>query len=180
CVSPPFAPALQWRSRNTTIPVRRIPSPTIPKPSEPARASTTRCAPVVTARKAMEGEALLLTKASSNMAMRMARFSMSSKTAMPAMGLADDEVWKVVSYLRSMSEESEKIAGNAAVGEEVFSGKGGCVSCHMVNGYGSRFAPDLSTIGNLKADELRKIILKPGSREGYQPGFVEVRTQDGQ
>src|SRR5262249_19263152 len=84
--------------------------------------------------------------------------------AMPAMGLADDEVWQVVSYLRSMSEESEKIAGNATAGEEVFSGKGGCVSCHMVNGFGSRYAPDLSTVGNLKADELRKIILKPGSR----------------
>lgn len=100
-------------------------------------------------------------------------------TAMPAMGLGDDEVWQVVSYLRSMSGESEKIAGNAAAGEEIFSGKGGCVSCHMVNGFGSRFAPDLSTIGNLKAAELRKIILKPGSREGYQPSFVEVMTKDG-
>jgi len=82
-------------------------------------------------------------------------------TAMPSLGLADDEVWQVVSYMRSMSTDSEKIAGNAEVGEQVFSGKGGCTSCHMVNGFGSRFAPDLSTIGNLKADELRKLILKP-------------------
>ena len=102
-----------------------------------------------------------------------------SGTAMPAMGLSDDEVWQVVSYLRSMSGEAEKVIGNAAAGEALFAGKGNCIACHMINGAGSRFAPDLSTIGNLKADELRKIILKPGSREGYQPNFVEVKTKDG-
>ncbi|MGH9840166.1 MAG: c-type cytochrome, partial [Blastocatellia bacterium] len=102
-----------------------------------------------------------------------------SGTAMPAMGLSDDEVWQVISYLRSMSGESEKVIGNVAAGEAVFAGKANCTACHMVNGSGSRFAPDLSTIGNLKAGDLRKIILKPGSREGYQPNFVEMKTKDG-
>ncbi len=101
-------------------------------------------------------------------------------TAMPAMGLSDDEVWQLVSFMRSMGgAESEKVAGNAAAGEAVFAAKGNCLSCHMINGQGSRFAPDLSTIGTLKAGELRKIILKPGSREGYQPNFVEVKTKSG-
>src|SRR5262249_6869224 len=104
----------------------------------------------------------------------------AAEPAMPAMGLSDDEVWRLVSYLRSMAaSDAEMIIGSAASGEALFAGKGNCISCHMVNGSGSRFAPDLSTIGNLKADELRKIILKPGSREGYQPGFVEVKTKSG-
>ncbi len=103
-----------------------------------------------------------------------------SGTAMPAMGLTDDEVWRLVSYLRSLGGGSnEKITGSVAAGELIFTGKGDCLSCHMVNGQGSRFAPDLSTIGNLKSDELKKIILKPGSREGYMPNFVEVKTKDG-
>jgi PQQ-dependent dehydrogenase (methanol/ethanol family) len=100
-------------------------------------------------------------------------------TAMPAMGLSDDEVWQLVSFLRSMGGETETVSGNAAAGEALFAGRGNCLSCHMVNGHGSRYAPDLSTIGNLKAAELRKIILKPGSRDGYQPGFVEVKTKRG-
>jgi alcohol dehydrogenase (cytochrome c) len=100
-------------------------------------------------------------------------------TAMPAMGLSDDEVWQIVTFVRSMGGETEKVIGSAAAGEALFTGKGSCLSCHMVNGTGNRLAPDLSTIGNLKADELRKIILKPGSREGYQPSFVEVKTKGG-
>jgi alcohol dehydrogenase (cytochrome c) len=103
-----------------------------------------------------------------------------SGTAMPAMGLAEDEVWQLVSFLRSIGGGGlEKVAGNALAGEMIFSGKANCDSCHMVNGKGSRFAPDLSTIGNLKSDELRKLILKPGSREGYTPNFIEVKTKDG-
>ncbi|MEP7270859.1 MAG: PQQ-dependent dehydrogenase, methanol/ethanol family [Acidobacteriota bacterium] len=101
-------------------------------------------------------------------------------TAMPSMGLTDDEVWQLVTFLRSMGgSEAEIVTGNPAAGESILAGKANCLSCHMVNGAGSRFAPDLSTIGNLKAEGLRKIILKPGSREGYQSGFVEVKTKGG-
>ena len=75
-----------------------------------------------------------------------------SGTAMPAMGLKDDEVWQVVSFLRAMGGGgAEKITGNVAAGETFF--KANCVGCHMVNGAGSRYAPDLSTIG-MKIDRL--------------------------
>ncbi|MFN0121522.1 MAG: PQQ-dependent dehydrogenase, methanol/ethanol family [Blastocatellia bacterium] len=101
-----------------------------------------------------------------------------SGTAMPAMGLSDDECWQIVSFLRSMGgDANEKVKGNVAAGQQVF--KTSCAGCHMVNGQGSRYAPDLSTIGNIKAAELRNRILKPGSGEGYTPSFVEVKTKDG-
>ena len=39
-------------------------------------------------------------------------------------------------------------AGDAARGKAIFeSSKGNCLSCHRVSGTGSRFGPDLSTIG---------------------------------
>ncbi len=101
-----------------------------------------------------------------------------SGTAMPAMGLKDDEVWQLVSFIRSMGGTSaEKITGNLTAGEATF--KANCAGCHMVNGSGSRYANDLSTIGNLNVEELKKRILKPGSGEGYTPSFVEVKTKDG-
>ena len=101
-----------------------------------------------------------------------------SGTAMPALGLKDDEVWQVVSFLRAMSGGSaEKITGNVAAGEGTF--KANCAGCHMVNGQGSRYANNLSTIGNLSVDELKNRILKPGSGEGYTPSFVEVKTKGG-
>lgn len=101
-----------------------------------------------------------------------------SGTAMPGMGLKDDEVWQVVSFLRVMGGGgTEKVTGNVTAGEAVF--KANCTGCHMVNGQGSRYAPDLSTIGNLSVNDLKKRILKPGSDEGYTPNFVEVKTKDG-
>jgi mono/diheme cytochrome c family protein len=38
-------------------------------------------------------------------------------------------------------------AGDAARGKAIFEGKGNCRSCHRVNGVGSMFGPDLSSIG---------------------------------
>jgi mono/diheme cytochrome c family protein len=38
-------------------------------------------------------------------------------------------------------------AGDVVRGKAVFEGKGNCQSCHRVNGVGSLFGPDLSTIG---------------------------------
>jgi len=38
-------------------------------------------------------------------------------------------------------------AGDAVRGKAIFEGKGNCQNCHRVNGTGSLFGPDLSTIG---------------------------------
>src|SRR5688572_30107484 len=38
-------------------------------------------------------------------------------------------------------------AGDAVRGKAIFEGKGNCQNCHRVNGAGSLFGPDLSTIG---------------------------------
>lgn len=103
-----------------------------------------------------------------------------SGTPMPSLGLSDDEVWQVVSYLRVLAGSvAEKIPGDPVAGERVFFGAANCSSCHMVNGQGSRLAPDLSSIGNLSVSELRKRVLKPGSVEGYQSAWVDVTLKDG-
>ncbi len=53
--------------------------------------------------------------------------------------------------------------GNAAAGEAVFTGKGGCAACHQVNARGGLIGPDLSTAGTRSPDVLRHVILNPGA-----------------
>ena len=42
---------------------------------------------------------------------------------------------------------AQQIAGDPVRGQDLFKGKGGCLACHRVNDKGSRYGPDLSTIG---------------------------------
>ncbi len=62
-------------------------------------------------------------------------------TQMPAFpALSTDNLWRIISYLRSLSGNNavanESVVGDAAAGEEIFRGKGGCTQCHEVNGRG--------------------------------------------
>lgn len=71
-------------------------------------------------------------------------------TAMPPFETrSDTNIWQVVTYLRSLAGtvREEVVSGDVIAGEEVFRGKGGCLSCHQVHGEGGRIGPDLSRIG---------------------------------
>ena len=94
-------------------------------------------------------------------------------TAMPAatnggigVGMSDEEIWQVVTYLRSV--EKKAIAaetGNAAHGKELFYGTAGCGTCHMVNGKGGRLGPDLSSTGASRSVEyLEESVRRPSKR----------------
>ena len=68
-------------------------------------------------------------------------------TPMPATNMSDEQAKRVVAYLRSLAatKTSGTATGDAARGKALFEGKGGCVSCHRVNGVGSRVGPDLTS-----------------------------------
>jgi len=82
-------------------------------------------------------------------------------TVMPAngtngqgVGMTDDEIWQIVTYLRSVQVSSSiKPAGNAAHGKELFYGDGNCSTCHMVEGKGGRLGPDLTAVGTARTVE---------------------------
>src|SRR5262249_14833138 len=88
-------------------------------------------------------------------------------TQMPAFELPNEEIWELVTYLRSLSGTvaEEAVAGNVVVGAKLFAEKGGCLSCHEVNGQGGRLGPDLSAIGRWSTQALREAIVKPNQRE---------------
>ena len=69
-------------------------------------------------------------------------------TDMPSCGCEDDEAWRLVAFLRSLSDKAAApVAGDRTAGEKIFFGSGACSLCHVVDGRGGRFGPDLSRIG---------------------------------
>jgi mono/diheme cytochrome c family protein len=74
---------------------------------------------------------------------------------MPPHNFDGVEIAGLVAYIRNMRESggAASLAGDASRGRAIFEGKGKCLSCHHVNGNGSRTAPDLSGIGSIRSGE---------------------------
>ncbi|MEO5741799.1 MAG: c-type cytochrome [Vicinamibacterales bacterium] len=103
-------------------------------------------------------------------------------TGMPAFKLDAAELTGLVAYLRNMNtfDTSSMKAGNVVNGQAVFDSKGACLSCHRVNGRGSRKAPDLSDIGVLRsAGSLERSLRDPTSQMIPINRPVHVVTRDG-
>lgn len=79
-------------------------------------------------------------------------------TAMPpngttpqGVGMTPEEIWQVITYIRSVETKSTESAGDSAHGKNLFYGSAACSTCHMVNGKGGRLGPDLSATGSARA-----------------------------
>jgi cytochrome c oxidase cbb3-type subunit III len=72
-------------------------------------------------------------------------------TAMPPNNLTADEIWQIVTYLRSLQQPVTAPVGDATRGETLFFGATRCSSCHIVNGRGGRLGPELSTVGSARS-----------------------------
>ncbi|MFN8004059.1 MAG: PQQ-dependent dehydrogenase, methanol/ethanol family [Acidobacteriota bacterium] len=119
------------------------------------------------------------------------RNGIASTQMPPFKRLKTEQVWQLVSYLRSLSGVTpivaERTAGSALAGEQLFFGKANCAACHEINARGNTVGPDLSNAGRFAADALRQKILDPtvnlnqagrGRRRGGG-GAVTVKTKDG-
>ena len=102
-------------------------------------------------------------------------------TQMPGFGMSPEELWQVVTYLRTLTPtgKEEAIQGDPSVGEQIFFGKGACQLCHQVNGRGGRVGPDLSTAGQWTVQALRQAIVSPNEQEGRRPNVVRAKTKRG-
>ena len=110
-------------------------------------------------------------------------------TQMPSFSaLKVEELWQLVSYVKSLSRDAEAVAGaaitgNASRGEQLFFGDGQCSSCHEINGRGPPLAADLSEIGKRPPAAIQAgIEHRPNARRSpfaRNPRFVEVTLLDG-
>jgi quinoprotein glucose dehydrogenase len=72
------------------------------------------------------------------------------------------------------------IPGDAAKGKALLQGKAACLTCHRVNGTGSRVGPELSDIGQYRrADELRQALVDPDADIKPPNRTFHVVTRDG-
>ena len=88
-----------------------------------------------------------------------------SGTSMPPGNFSEAQAGTIVAYLRSLaSTPNAAVPGDAARGKALLEGKAACLTCHRVNGSGSRFAPGLSDIGQYRrADELQRSLVDPSA-----------------
>ena len=101
-------------------------------------------------------------------------------SSMPASRLADDDIWAILAYLRTLTTTvpPAPMTGDAANGERIF--RSSCDSCHRVNGRGGYLGPDLSRIGSSRSREALTRDIRNASASivpGYKP--VTLVTTDG-
>jgi len=94
-------------------------------------------------------------------------------TPMAATALSDRQIRQIVSHLRLLAGAVRvTVPGNAAAGQKLFQGKGGCVKCHLIQGAGGRLGPDLTHVGSLRSPaHLRASILRPN--EESEPWLLD-------
>jgi len=101
---------------------------------------------------------------------------------MPPFTLEPAELDGLVAFIRAGFDVNAKAAkvGDAQKGRLLFDGKGGCSSCHRVQGRGPRVAPDLSDIGSLRqAGQLYRSLIDPVTQMMPINRPVRIVTRDG-
>ena len=103
-------------------------------------------------------------------------------TEMPGNGLSQDELWKIVAYVRSLAAlgATERASGDPAAGRAVYEGKGACSQCHWVERRGGILGPDLSEIGRRRSLKfLRESLIDPDKDIAPDYQTVSVVTPAG-
>lgn len=108
-------------------------------------------------------------------------------TAMPpngatqqGVGMTEEEIWQVITYIRSVEKKAVAASGNAAHGRELFFGSAGCSTCHMFDGKGGRLGPDLTGAGAARsASYLTESLRNPSKRlaQGISEAMKEFSAE---
>lgn len=97
-------------------------------------------------------------------------------TPMPGFrgSLDNDSIWRVVSYIRSLTRPGEApLTGDRTAGEKLFWGKGACGQCHRVEARGEAIGPDLTRAGRQRSiSYLRESVVSPDA--DLTPGYATI------
>jgi putative heme-binding domain-containing protein len=104
-------------------------------------------------------------------------------TEMPAVRATDDEVWKMVAFVKRLGSltTGEKATGNPVAGKAVYEGKGGCGACHSIGRDGGSLGPDLSDVGRRRdLKYLEESLVTPEADVPIRYRAIQVVTKSGQ
>jgi putative heme-binding domain-containing protein len=104
-------------------------------------------------------------------------------TAMPpngstgqGVGMTEDEIWQVITYIRSVERKPSVTQGDAQHGKALFYGSAACATCHMFDGKGGRLGPDLTGAGTARSTDYLVESLRHPSRRLAQ-GLIEAMKE---
>ena len=103
-------------------------------------------------------------------------------TPMPQSNMSAEQAQKIVAYLRARaaSVRAGAVRGDAARGQTIVEGKGGCLTCHRINGVGSGVGPELTRIGAVRgAFEVEQSLVDPNADVQPTNRFYRVVLRDG-
>lgn len=123
-----------------------------------------------------------ITRLNDEETLRILRSGVPEKGMPPFADLGPAKLSDLLSYLRRLQGKGTEapVLGDVQKGKELFSGKGGCSACHMVNGSGGFLGPELSAYGGShSARDIREVIVSPKERAGGRNSAAEVTTKDG-
>lgn len=85
--------------------------------------------------------------------------------------LSAEEAEQVARYVRHLGRRPpEVLPGDPERGRALYEGPGGCAACHILDGHGAGWAPDLSEAGlRLGSAQLRQSLLEPGAAQPISP-----------
>jgi len=104
-------------------------------------------------------------------------------TEMPAVLATDDEVWKMVAFVKRLGAlaPGEKAPGDADAGRLVFEGKGACRTCHAIGRDGGSLGPDLSDVGRRRdLKYLEESLVNPEADVPIRYRAIQAITKSGQ
>ena len=104
-------------------------------------------------------------------------------TAMPpngatqqGVGMTEEELWQVVTYIRSVEKKTSTVSGDASHGRKLYYGSAECGTCHMFKGKGGRLGPDLTGAATARSTEYLTESLRNPSRRLAQ-GIIEAMKE---
>jgi putative heme-binding domain-containing protein len=104
-------------------------------------------------------------------------------TEMPAVRATDDEVWKMVAFVKKLGTlaPAEKAPGDAAAGRVIYESKGRCPVCHSIGREGGTLGPDLSDVGRRRdLKYLEESLVNPEADVPIRYRAIQVVTRSGQ
>jgi len=112
---------------------------------------------------------------------RIVRMGIPGSEMPPSFAQTDAEIWRIVAFVQQLTGSGgppEVVPGDPEIGKKVYEAQS-CHVCHMIDGEGSDFGPDLSRIGARTVAYLKEAVRNPDADVSVNYHAVTVTSATG-